>query len=53
MCVYILGSVHIAAMCAIKRSAIDVALRYIIMYILGSIYIAVMCAIKHSAIDIA
>jgi len=41
-----------AAMCAIKHSAIEVGLRYIIMYILGSVHIAVMCAIKHLSVKV-
>jgi hypothetical protein len=51
--VYILGSVLIAVMCAIKHSAIEVACRNIIVYIQGNVHIAAMCAIKHSAIEVA
>jgi hypothetical protein len=45
---YILGSVHIAAICAIKLSAIEVTGRYICVYILGGVRSAVMSAVKHS-----
>ena len=46
ICMYILGSVHIAAMYAIKRYMIEVTWRYICMYIMGSIHIAVMFCSK-------
>jgi hypothetical protein len=46
---YIMGSVHIAVMCAIKPSAIEVTSRHISVYILGSVLIPAMCAIRHSA----
>jgi hypothetical protein len=49
---YIQGSVHIAAMYAVKHSAIEVAFGDIVMYILGSVLIAAMSAVKHSEINV-
>jgi hypothetical protein len=51
--VYILGSVHIPAVCVIKHSGHWNISRYIIVYILGSVHIAVICAVKHSAKEVA
>jgi hypothetical protein len=50
--VYILGSVHIAVMFAVKHSAKEVTSRDIFIYMMESVHIAVMCAVRHSAIDV-
>jgi hypothetical protein len=47
-----MGSIHIAAVCAIKHLATDVTLRGICVYIQGSVHIPAMCAIKDSRIKV-
>jgi uncharacterized protein (DUF983 family) len=48
ICVYILGSVHTAVMCVIKKSVKKEIWRHICVYILGSVLLTVMYVIKHS-----
>jgi hypothetical protein len=50
--VYIQGSVHIAAICAIKDSGNHSTWRYINVYILCRVHIPLKCVIKHSVTQV-